>query len=53
MIDFELDRLKNDHSRVIVRMVFPDIKIYNKHVRELRRLAADSNASVAVKMGCK
>lgn len=51
MIDFELDRPKSDHSRVVVRMVFPDVKTYNKHVRELRRLADKSKASVAVRMG--
>lgn len=51
MIDFELDRAKSENSSVVVRVVFPDVKTYNKHVRELRRLADDSKASVAVKMG--
>lgn len=51
MIDFELDRPKSESNSVVVRMVFPDVKTYNKHVRELRRLADESRASVAVRMG--
>ena len=50
-MDFELDRKTKPKTRVIVRMSVPDMKVYQTHETEIKRLAADMGASMAVKMG--
>ena len=47
----ELDRKQAPKTKVIVRLTLPDVKAYKTHEDSIKQLAADSGASMAVKMG--
>lgn len=50
-MDFELDRKTEPKTRVIVRFTFPNVKAYQTHEADIKRMAEDVGASLAVKMG--
>lgn len=46
----KLDRTIDPRERVAVRLVFPNIKAYNKKAETLKQIAEESNATGAVSM---
>lgn len=47
----ELDRKPEKKTRVIVRLTLPDVKTYQRHEEDIKRLATEAGALLAVKMG--
>lgn len=46
----QLDKIIARKDRVIVRLLFPDVKTYKANAEEIRKLADGAGASGAVKM---
>ena len=50
-MNIQLDRKTEPKTRVIVRLTLQNVKAYQTHEAEIKRLAAEIGASLAVKMG--